>query len=115
MFLCTCAETADGLLLNLTDALACKSELRTDFLKCHLWLVDTIEGLYHTTFAFVEHLEGIVDFCLQRLHKERAVGHWGIIVDEHIKQAVVFTINERRINGYMASVDTHGLVKLVLR
>ena len=114
MFLCTGAESADGLLFNLTDALAGKSELRADLFKRHLWLVDTIESLYHTTFTFVEYLEGVVDFCLQRLHKERAVGHRGIVIDKHIKQAVVFAVNEGRINGYMAGVHTHGLVDLVL-
>ena len=81
MFFCTGTEAADGFLLNLTDAFASKAELRTDLFECHLRLVDTVKGLNHTTFTFVEHLEGIVDFCLQRLHEERAVGHRRIVVD----------------------------------
>ena len=61
MFLCTGAETANGLLLDLTDTLAGKTELDANLLKGHLGLVDAIEGLYDTTLPVVEYLEGIVD------------------------------------------------------
>ena len=114
MFLCTGAETADGLLLNLTHTLTGEPELRANLLERHLGLVDTIKGLYHATLTVVEHFEGIIDLCLQRLHEEGAVGHRGIVVDEHIEQAVVFAIDEGRIDGYMAGVHTHGLVDLFL-
>lgn len=43
MFLCTGAETADGLLLDLTDTLTGETELIADFLKGHLAATDTEE------------------------------------------------------------------------
>src|SRR5574344_217978 len=65
--LCTTAQSADGFFFNLPYAFASKSVFRTNFFKCHLWLIDAIKGFNNIALTLIQILERIIDFLTQRI------------------------------------------------
>ena len=51
---CVVAQSADGLFLDLADALTCQTVFLADFLQRHLWLIDAEEGLDDTALALAQ-------------------------------------------------------------
>ncbi len=97
------AEAADGLLLDLADTLACETKLVADLLQRHLLLADAEEHLDNLLLAVGQGREGAVYLTSQRLIDQRAVGHRRVVVDQHVEQAVVLTLDERCVYGYVAT------------
>ena len=68
--LCTCAEFADGFLLDLTDALTGESVFLTDLLEREFRLVNAVGRFDDVALALIKYAQGLLDLRFQRLGNE---------------------------------------------
>ena len=68
--LCTCAEFADGFLLDLTDALTGESVFLTNLFEREFRLVDAVGCLDDVALTLIKYAQGFLYLRFQRLGNE---------------------------------------------
>ena len=87
-------QATDGLLLDLTHTLASEIKFRTDLLKSHFLASYAEKHFEDFTLPVMELLESAVYLLGERLLGKCGICHGGIVVGEHIKEAIVFTLDK---------------------
>ena len=107
------AELAQGFFLNLTYALAGQAEALADLFERQRVLTANAEvETRDLGFAWVQHAQGALDVDLQRLAHQHLVGCRVFVVREHIEEAVVVVLVERRIHREVAAGVLQGFAYL---
>lgn len=107
------AEAADGLLLDLADALAREAELLANLLKGHLLAADAEEGLDDVALALGQGAQRALNLAGEALVDEPAVGVWRVLVDEDVQEAVLLAVGKRRVDRDVATRHAERILHLV--